>query len=169
MCSSDLGYLADRFTYVAYFGLFFILAAELKVSLPGRTWTWSRTQTALAVYLLVFGVMTFRQTKTWRDGEALWTQALRYEVKTDTPYINRGQFYRDTKRPDLAMRDFLEAVRLAPKAETFNSIGKLYFDQGNAREAILYYDQGIAKRGTIGELYINRGSAHGMLGELEKA
>ena len=163
------GYLADRFTYVAYFGLFFIITASLQGLIEKNKNQQTVVYGAIAVYLALFAGMTFNQTKIWKNGATLWTQALNYEKQTNLPYYNRGQYYRDSSQTELALQDFQQAVKLAAKPEIYNSIGKLYFDKGNADEAIKNYDLGISKDSTNPEIYINRGAAHGMRNELDLA
>lgn len=62
--------------------------------------------------------------------------------------IIADKYYRDSSQTELALQDFQQAVKLAAKPEIYNSIGKLYFDKGNADEAIKNYDLGISKDST---------------------
>ena len=105
------GFLADRFTYVAYFGFFVLLAAFTEGSLFG---TKTNENTLIAVkngensanppssiarigfmiYVVICLFITFQQTKVWNNGENLWTKALEYDDKATTAWMNRALYYR---------------------------------------------------------------------------
>jgi protein O-mannosyl-transferase len=68
--------LADRYTYVPYFGLFIMLVwgvadvlDHFKVSRTGLV-------TGFGVAVIVLSVMSFRQTSSWRENETVYARAL---------------------------------------------------------------------------------------------
>jgi protein O-mannosyl-transferase len=163
------GYLADRFTYVGYFGFFYLLAQLLynfKNSKPNMAMA---VNIGIGAYLILFAYMTYAQTQTWKNSETLWTQALKYEGNTDLPYGNRGNYYREQKMYDKAMADYNKALELKQTAPILNSRGKLYFDNEKTAEAINDYTQSIALDPKLGEVWVNRGAAYGKLGKLDSA
>ncbi len=191
------GYLADRFTYIPYFGFFFLVVITLdrwaarrfgkepqpvKSALKKGNLNVAQTSTnsgrlwmnlGLGVFAALFMGMTYRQTETWQNGGTLWTHALEYQPnqQTSLPYANRGIYYRDQKQLAEAKRDFLKAISFKSGAGPYNSLGKLYFDQKPPvlDSAIYYYTLGIAKDSTISETWTNLGSAYGMSGAMDKA
>jgi protein O-mannosyl-transferase len=66
------GYLADRFTYVAYFG-FFAFAAWLFDRFFNKESSKNLAISIASAVLLIFGFATFKQQKIWKNGEALWS------------------------------------------------------------------------------------------------
>ena len=165
------GYLADRFTYIPYFGFFFlgvVLVERWAKAVPGRK---MMVNIGLAAYLLLFASMTYNQIPIWKNGGTLWTAALNYEpnLQTSLPYGNRGIYYRDNKQFAEAKMDLLTAIQYKAGAGTFNSLGKLYFDMKPPKldSAIFFYNKGLLKDSTIAEIWTNRGSAYGMAGNLE--
>ncbi len=171
------GFIADRFTYVPYFGLFFIIGyyfQQIRVQKP----TWNKIASiGLGTYLLVFGVMTWQQNKIWKNGGTLWTHVLKYYNNIDTPYSNRAQFYRDQGNMQQALADYTKAIEVKPsKGSTYNSRGKTYFDIGGPKgdqtliqQAIADYTKGIELSPKLGELYANRGAALGYQGKMQAA
>lgn len=159
-------YLADRFTYVPYFGFFVLMAWGFDLLRGGSMKT--AIDVIFGLYIIVFFSMTWTQTKTWRNAETLWTQALQYE-KSATPYLNRGIYRREQKQMDAAIKDLQEAVKLSPKGNTLNSLAKTYFDMGKDDLAFKYYTQATSVDSTMSEVWINLGSLHGRAGRIEAA
>jgi hypothetical protein len=64
---------ADRYMYFPHIGLFLVAGSWLPAwsSISGR-----RTVAGLSVIVLVFTIMTYRQTLFWKDSIALWTRCV---------------------------------------------------------------------------------------------
>ncbi len=161
------GYLADRFTYVGYVGLFWLIAygfQGLRTKLPGVG-----LQVGVAAYVLLLTAVAFRQTRIWRNGDTLWAHVAEVFPNTATAYGNRGQWVREAQ-PELAMSLFTQAIAADPKEASYlNSRGKLHFDQGRTAEAIADYTAGIAREPELEELYVNRGAAFAKTGDYAAA
>lgn len=162
------GFLADRFTYIPYLGLFYG---------TGFFYDWIKDNPQyksivngfLVVYLLVFAVMTINQISIWKNGETLWTHVMKTETKTPLPYSNRAMYYRNLKMYDKALVDFEKALSIKPQATTYNSMGKLFFDSGNTAKALVHYDKAIEMKNDEAEFYINRGAAYASVGKYDQA
>jgi len=162
------GYLADRFTYIPYLGLFFVM---------GYAYDFWKNNHSLKLFLSVFSVLYLfvmfivckKQIEIWKDGEALWTRVIESSQRAPLPYVNRAIFYRDKGFPDRAMLDFQQAITLKPQASTYNSIGKLYFDKGDTSNALLFYNKAISLDSTIAEILINRAVVFGANGKYDIA
>ncbi len=169
------GFLADRFTYVPYFGFFAIFAwlYDRYAQTPIR----SGLNIAAGVALVLSAGISFRQIGIWENGGTLWTHVMKYEKLTNSlPYWNRGQFYRQQGNYDASLKDYSQAIAIEPKnSELYNSRGKTYFDmamsgkypaqaQEFAMKAIADYTTGLSqpkiKNKTRSELLINRGAAN---------
>lgn len=154
------GYLADRFTYIPYLGLFFLTAFFYQWYIEKNPARKMLVNGVAGAYLLLFAFMTFQQNKVWKNGESLWTHVLKYYPNADTPYQNRGKYYQSIKKDELAFADFTAAIRVGRrKSISYNSRGKLYFDKGEVDKALADFDNAIKEGTKIGEIYINRGSA----------
>ncbi len=154
------GFLADRFTYIPYLGLFIGLAYAYEKGMANKSLA-TFLPIGMGAYLFLFVYMTWQQNKIWQNGERLWTSAINYDERAITPWINRADYYQDTKQLDLALRDYEKAVTIEPEKMTiYNSWGKTLFDKGQIQSAIEKYNIGINLLNPIGEIYINRGVAH---------
>ena len=166
--SAGQGFLADRFTYVAYFGLFFILGFYGEELLKTN---YRKVVFGVAGgYLLLCAILTFQQTKVWKDPISLWQHEIRHYDNIHTPYHNIAHYYRDVGNFEQALNWYNQSIETDPsRATSYNSRGKLYFDHNRPAEALTDYNRGIELDGSIAELWANRGAAYGMQGNLSAA
>lgn len=179
------GFLADRFTYVPYFG-FFAIIAWLYDQYESNEKVRNSLNVAAGVVFLLFAVVSYRQIGIWENGGTLWSHVMKYEKMTNgLPYWNRGQYYREQGDYDASLRDYTQAIKIEPKnSELYNSRGKTYFDmamsgkfnnqaQEFALNAIQDYTTGLSqpniKPKTKSELLINRGAANASQNRFEAA
>ncbi len=163
------GFLADRFTYIPYAGLMFIVAYA-------GQWLMKEGHTAskVAMYgfcglMALYLFMTWKQNKVWTDSDTLWTHVLKYSDKTPLPFRNRANYRRDQGRIEEALADYNSAISLKPDGALYNSRAKLYFNQQKYDLAMKDYNQAIAMDSTEGEYYINRGAVYALSNLLPKA
>jgi tetratricopeptide (TPR) repeat protein len=178
------GFLADRFTYVAYFGFFAIAAYYVDAFLKFEG-SKGKVQAIMGVVAVVFGLWTVRQVGIWKDGYTLWTHVMSQDEgqkeRSSLPYWNRGQFLRNERGDyEAALKDYTKAVEMEPgNPELLNSRGKTYFDMAGSGKykaqekslidkAIKDYTEALSKTKITpkskSEALSNRGAAFGMAG-----
>ena len=173
------GFLADRFTYIPYLGLFFIAGYYMDYLLHEST-KLKATQkptvlySSLALITIVFGAMTFQQNKIWENSGTLWTHVLKYSKNITLPYGNRANYYRDNGQPTKALADYNSCIALkSVDAAPYNSRARLYFNTKNnvdtLKLALADYTKAIELKSTDGEYYINRGAVYARLGNQQAA
>lgn len=191
------GFLADRFTYIPYFGFFILLAAYTEGSLfrvindkfkinnnalsidngafnvesNSNRAPSSVAKIAFILYAFICLFLTFNQTKVWNNSENLWTKALEYDENAATPWQNRALYYRDIKK-DLkrSLADLDMAILHSPKsAASYNSRGKTYSDMGNPTRALPDFTTALRLKPDLAEAWANRGNAYGQLGKTDSA
>ncbi len=172
------GFIADRFPYIAYLGLFFVAAKYFDSLVALKDWR-GFTQGAAAVAVAVFGFITWKQCAIWKDGDTLWTAVVCKYPGDPFAYGQRGFYLRSqaaktngdqTKRLYAdSLNDYNRAVEILDGAPGFtqqkvtvhNSRGKTLFDMGRTQDAIADYSRAIQLDPTFAEAYINRGAALG--------
>jgi protein O-mannosyl-transferase len=170
------GYIADRFTYVGYLGLFYIIGASLQYLAKKRPdLNTSLSGTAL-IYCLIMAFMTFQQIPVWKNGIALWTQVIGYYDRITTPLNNRAENYRKaTEIPgsmDSAFNDYNKSIALKPNAVALNARGLVYFTRGRQQDALNDYLQALTldtARTMRAEVLCNMGGVYGATKQFELA
>lgn len=181
------GFLADRFTYVPYFGFFAIAAWVYHTyAAPDPQWR-PRVNYALGALFIVYAIWTVRQIGIWKNGGTLWTHVMKYENRRNSlPYWNRGQYLRNKEgKYEAALEDYTMAIQIEPdNPELTNSRGKTYFDMATSgkykgrenelmEKALADFNEALSKPKikpkTKAEILINRGAALAFKGKLEEA
>ena len=157
------GFLADRFSYLPYFGLIF-LVTKLYDALVSQPATRTIVRWAAGVYLSVLAVMTWNQCHIWKNSETLWTHVIKDDPQIAMPYGNRAFYRRNHGQIQQALDDYEKGLRFAKnKSALHNSRGKLFFDIGQTEKAIAEYTAAIKEKPEFAEAYINRGAAYAKL------
>jgi tetratricopeptide (TPR) repeat protein len=160
------GFIADRFTYIAYFGFFFTISFYLQKVYTNK----KRGQIingGIALYLLVFAYITYNQNKIWKNSGTLWTHELKYYDNTRLPWGNRANYYRDTNQRTKALQDYGRALALDQTVpDPYNSRGKLFFMSNSVdtvNMALQDYTSAITIDPTFAEYHMNRGATYARL------
>ncbi len=168
------GYLADRFTYIAYLGLFFIVGYYFDQWTSQENKNRNIVLGVSSVYLIAMGIMTFRQNKIWKNSGTLWTHVLQYYQATTLPYGNRANYYRDQKMFDKALADYNATISMKDdQPQAYNSRARLFFEVAKGQDTLMLalndYTKAISYDSTDGEFRINRGATYARLGNIDKA
>ena len=163
------GFLADRFTYIPYAGLIFIVVYWVQGLMQSKPAVAKPVLYGLGAVMVFFIFLTFKQNKIWHDSDTLWTHVIKYHHDTPLPFRNRANYRRDQGRTEEALADYDAALKLKPDGALYNSRAKLYFTQQKFEEAMIDYNRALAMDSTIGEYYINRGATYAFSGQLEQA
>ncbi|MGL4632390.1 MAG: tetratricopeptide repeat protein [Leadbetterella sp.] len=167
------GFLADRFTYIAYLGFF--LGFGYLVDRGIGTLSKSVFQGIAAFACAVYCFVCVGQVKIWKNAEVMWSKVIEKYPNTTTPYLNRSQYLRDHGGPDLALADLNKAISLKTTDHAlYNSRAKVYFDfyatdTAKLQLALADYNQAIKLDPKDGEYWVNRGAAYFKLGDITNA
>lgn len=189
------GFLADRFTYIAYIGLFFLMAKLYDWISEQKPSYKLAAQVGFGVYLALFIYLTSTQQKIWQNGGTLWERVKVFYPDSPVAWKNAAAYYRDeAKDRAKAIENYKYAIAIQPEnAYAYNDLAKAYTDSSftlnpqtpdyiQIRNALLVlalqnynnavkYDSiaGQPDKKTTGEIFVNRGAAHAILGELTQA
>jgi tetratricopeptide (TPR) repeat protein len=168
--SAGQGFIADRFGYIAYFGLFFIYAYGLNWLLEHRPKWKPALWVTIAALLLVFGGVARNRVYAWKNPETLWTDVLSKYKNVAVAYNNRGKYYREHQQYDKALADYDNLLRIVPDDfNGFNSRGRLWFDLGKFDKALPDFNRSIELNPQFAKAYSNRGAIYGMKNEYRLA
>jgi tetratricopeptide (TPR) repeat protein len=168
------GFLADRFTYIAYLGLFFIAGYYLDQWMTQKPEKSSMALSMVVIFITVFAFMTYNQNKIWQNSGTLWTHVLKYYKNTTLPYGNRANYYRDKKMYKEALADYNATIAMKDEQpQAYNSRARLYFDLAKGKDTLLLalndYNKAIQYDPKDGEFRVNRGATYARLGDIQNA
>ncbi len=135
---AGLGFMSDRYSYISYIGLIFIVAWSIeKITKEKKTIKYILLF-GLSMVMILFISLTFNRCKTWKDGVTLWTDVIeKYPKETTLPYLNRGDGYLTSGHYEKAIADFSMLNEIDPKDEVgYMNIGFIYYLQKDLDKAI---------------------------------
>ena len=162
--------MADRYTYVPYFGLFVIVvwgAAELfaRLNLPTTA-----AGALIAAVLIVFTFTSWQQVKRWRDSKTLFEHTLAVTENNLLMEYKLGVVFGREGRPQDAEAHFAKALSIWPGFyEALLNMGVALTAQRRWEEAATFYDRALRVRPTSVEVLVNKASALAQQGKFDNA
>ena len=162
--------LADRMTYLAYAGLFLLLATGFTALLERYRSMAAALWAVVVVISAMLFALTTRQVETWRDSEALWSHVIQLHPRSDAGYISRGNARGEAGRIQDALGDFRTAVRLGSRrGGLYDGLGNAYGSLGKPDSAIVMFDRALELDPTLSRTYYNRAIAKLRVGRPQEA
>ena len=161
---------ADRYTYLPYVGLFYLIGL-------GTVWLYNYSNKfkkvivfSLSVYILLLGILSFQYSKTFKNGETLWSNVINHYPNDFLGYMNRAE-YRISKK------QYVKAIQDSDKAIAINSnYHPLYYNRsfayngiGEKQLSIIDLTQVIKMSPNFTSAYLNRGILYGEQGKVSLA
>ena len=164
--------MADRYTYVAYIGLFFILGMGFSHLLRQQVKPWAQVATiGLVLVGLGFSYLSFERTKVWGNSETLWTDVIdKHPGMVPVSYLNRGNFRFRNDRGAEAVKDWDIAIQIKNDYhEAYQNRGVYKTNLKQYESAIQDFNQAITFHPQYANAFKNRGRAHLALNQSQKA
>jgi tetratricopeptide (TPR) repeat protein len=150
--------IADRYTYIPYIGLFFIIGWLLN---KGRLLNISFNPNAIVISVgIIFTIVSYNQAATWHSNETLWTNAVSSHPSA-TALINRAIELRKAGKRDEALALYNTALKMNKQAyEGFFNRGNIYFDMNQDSLALKDYNMSLSIKPDYAPTYDNRGALY---------
>jgi Flp pilus assembly protein TadD len=158
--------MADRYTYVPYFGLFVMLAWGIGELTSSKKLFYG----VFALAAVVFGAVSFQQTSYWKDSETVYRRAL--AVTQDNHLISHNLCHKLTldERLDEAEPLCREAVRLKPSlSEAHNTLGIIAMKRQNYEAAAQHFRESLKFAPRSALVYANLATALALGGNPDEA
>lgn len=161
LVSVGFALMADRYTYLPYVGIFFIMAWLYDRYVKGdklKHWaTW-----VLVVYIAALGVLTFQQVKVWKSGDILWTDVLKkFPEANPVAYFARANHYFGHEEYENAIADYSEAIKLSPKHfQAFTNRGKAYEELKQNDKAIADFNRALKANPEYTDALVHRANLY---------
>lgn len=185
------GFIADRFSYLPYTGLFYmyIKGAENLYNRAGAI----RNLVLFSgiAIIIVYTYMSREQVKVWQNSGTLFTHQLNSSHKVPTAYLNRANFYRDLAKEmsdtpggplrksardsirmmqNKAIEDYSNLIKLKPnESKSYVSRGRLFFNLTDYDKAFTDFCTAIGYDSLNEEAYSNRASVYGLRQQYDSA
>ncbi len=161
--------IAERYTYVPYIGLVFMLA---------MIWADEKTSPMLkkglaglaAVAAVGFAAMTFNRVKVWHDTEALWTSVIDVYPTSHIARANRATFLIEKNQQDRALEDCNVALKTLPThAQSLENRITIYLNKNQNEAALADGESLVAASPGYYRGYLLRGFARARLNQVDGA
>ncbi len=172
--------MADRYAYIPYIGGSFMLLVfafnyhekfKNKFVIPA----------ILTIYCLFLFVQNYKQVAIWTNSETLWSNVIeqypfvieqvgnKVFVRTtgvEVAHKNRGNYYRENGRMDLAFKDYDILVSARVKDPlVYSNMGNMYAQEGKFQESIDMYKMALERDSSTFDVYVNRGITFTKMGQ----
>jgi tetratricopeptide (TPR) repeat protein len=170
--------MADRYIYLAFIGIAFIIAMLLSKYLD-------KVRPLLyilsGIFIVIMIVLAQKQTEIWCNSETLWTRTIELYPALETPRSLRGIYYSKSAKlttnlrekklyEDKALEDFEIAIKAeTPRADVFEGAGCIYGQRGDYNTAIGCLNKAIQIKPRKGSAYFNRAITLSNLNRNEEA
>jgi tetratricopeptide (TPR) repeat protein len=164
--------MAERYTYVPYIGLFFILGYGLYQLGEHARWKkyYKPAVYATVGIALLFAFMSFQRCKVWKDSRTLWSDVIEKHPKCGRAWLMRGVLLYDENDDTAALDHFNKAVQYrSTMAFCFYNRGLVLNRLKKYPEAIADFDIAIAKKSDYYEAFHHRGNAKYYQGKFDEA
>jgi tetratricopeptide (TPR) repeat protein len=117
--------VSERYSYLSYIGLFFILANLYVEKISGSIHLKKYAQPLLIVFLILLVFQTWNRNKVWKNSITLWKDVLE-KSESKVAYLGLGN-------ANVGKGDYEEAIRAFTKGIELDSTSKeLYHNRANA-------------------------------------
>ncbi|MGA8539857.1 MAG: tetratricopeptide repeat protein [Terriglobales bacterium] len=178
--------MADRYAYIPFIGLFLMLtwlAADLARMAEPRSAGQPRAAVPMPLagwfgiaaigWLLVLGVLTYRQVGYWHDIPSFWNRTLALTKDNYVAQDTLGEYLARQGKTEEAAAHFRSALAIRPDDLPANlNLGTYEHGRGNLPAAIERYQMVALHSGDVNlraTAYGNLGSAYRQMGESVKA
>jgi len=153
--------IADRYSYIAYFGLCFLLGS-IYVSITSGKVIWLKSLKGVlpfiaAGWIIWLGNVTRARCEVWKNTESLWRDAIEKQPDLSSAYNNLGFELYTQGKYDEAIPLFTKSIALLPSFDLpYSNRGQIYRLQGKNDLAMLDYNKAIAANPKTPQTYVSR-------------
>jgi Flp pilus assembly protein TadD len=162
--------MAERYTYLPYVGLLFILATGLAAAAARGRWLGVAAWGAAGVFAAAMMLVSIRQVETWKNSESLWSRAIQVRPGLATAYVYRGKDREASGRVPEAHADFRAAEHFGARTpDVYEGLGSTWAALGRPDSAAVMFDRAVRADPTRGRSYYNRAVVRLQLGRSREA
>jgi tetratricopeptide (TPR) repeat protein len=158
--------IADRYTYIPYIGLFFILGWLINQIAKDNMY---RAYYIIIPIAALFSFLTYQQSAVWKSSASLWDHAIKINPSSRA-YDNRARLFSDEKDFTRALEYYNESLKLnAIDKEAYTNRGNIYFNSGKFDLAYQDYKKALSIDTAYYSALDNLGALFAMRGQYDSA
>jgi protein O-mannosyl-transferase len=167
--------ISDRYTYLPYIGLFFIVARFVNNLVENKHEKLSALKIPslfiVSFFVIWFCYLSFERSKVWHDDFSLWNDAIENKDAASIAYKNRADAYVEKKRYNEAIADYEMALVKSNFTYKDGYFGKgyTYYVLNDYKKAIENFDQYLKLNNNYINAYVYRGLSYFGLKQYNKA
>ncbi|MCH8330158.1 MAG: tetratricopeptide repeat protein [Bacteroidetes bacterium] len=164
--------IADRYTYIPYIGVAFLLGFGLDQLLNSKKLRilGYGLATAIVGFIGFLSFTTYERIKVWENSETLWTDVINKYPQVAVAYKNRGNYYGQRNETEKALKDYKVLVAMnSIDSKVYSNLGNIYGLRKEFDASLSAYSKAISLNSTNYEAYVNRGITYSMMKEYSKA
>jgi len=174
--SSGPAIMADRYSYVAYFGIFFLVVYGASVLIDKMPPLKIPVQLVLVGFAITLSVLCYSRTKIWHSTKTLWEDVIKkYPFRVQTAYKNLGNYYADLgpTNPayyDSAYTNYVTLVKIhLADAGTYSNIANIYGLRKQFDSSLVSYDMALQMDPKNFDAHLDRAITYSMMKKYDKA
>lgn len=162
--------MADRYTYVPYFGLFVMVVWGAVEIIKKFDFKFATAAVVVSLPLLLFSVAAFNQTSYWKSGYDLYSHSLATGKANFVTMHNMCSVLTGQKRLAEAEEQCLNAIAAEPRfVDTYNLLGLIHASNGKYQDAVNTFKKAIELDPNNPMSYGNAGVAFTLLEQTDDA
>lgn len=147
---------AERYTYMSYIGLFYILGQF--ISLVAVRYYKGITIAIVSIFVIACSAISFDRITVWKDDATLFNDFVEKNPDFYYGYWLRGNVAKKNGELKKALQDYTMSIQLNHTFEdAFFNRGRIYQDMGDSKSAIADYSESIRLNPKQADSYNNRG------------
>lgn len=154
--------MADRYSYVAYIGLFFLLAWLAEEFVRKRQSVKAATVTILLLISSWLAYTCYERTFVWHDAETLLSDAIeKYPYRALLSYKWLGNYYFEKGDLDKALDNYNVLAKLrAADAKVYDNMGRIYNLKKDYSSAVNAFNSSQQEQNNVYKTYLDRAIAY---------
>jgi tetratricopeptide (TPR) repeat protein len=163
--------MADRYSDMAYFGIFFTLTYYLFVLVDKKPNTLVPVSAFVGAVALLFAYLCHDRTLVWHSTKTLWGDVIqKYPYQVETSYKNLGNYYADRNQMDSAYDNYIVLVKMKSRdAGVYSNVANIWGLRKQFDTSLAYYSKAIALDSNNFDVYLDRAITYSMMGNFPLA
>ncbi len=181
--SVGIALISERYTYIPYIGLFFIIAMGFSFIYRNKDAKFAAYKTlAIAIFLIMTvscSYLSSERCKMWFNCDILWSNEIQQFPDDGEGYKNRGGYLVEINKYDLnpkpndfdrAFNDFNIAIQMKQgDPKIYSNRGNIYALRGKYDLSLADYSKSIELDSSDFNVYLNRGITYSIMEKYDSA